>query len=173
MATISLLFSLGSTRAYLIDPEATELRSIAEPKDRPDYLDAMWRAVERPRLEDLHWIAGVFEGEGSFDPGQIRITQKEREILDKVQRFVGGRVTRYTGRAIGGGPNRMYLWYASGPRGRGIARTLFHLLSSRRQAQARAFLRISRREEPPQIDSSDPACLLWEWADDDVFEASE
>lgn len=63
-----------------------------------------------------------------------------------------------------------FRWYATGPRGRGIARTLFQMLSTRRKAQARMFLRISRREDPPSIHPDDPARLLWDWAPTEEIE---
>lgn len=130
--------------------------------------DLMTWPQRRPTYAEICWVAGLFEGEGSFGDGRIEICQHDREILDTVKRLVGGRV---------GGPYRQrdrttgreradYRWYATGPRGRGVARTLFQLLSTRRKAQARMFLRISRQQDPPALDPDDPARLLWDWAPD-------
>lgn len=120
----------------------------------------------QPTYAELCCVAGLFEGEGSFNTGQIRIPQKDREVLDRARRLVGGRVACYQHRSQVAPPGPMFVWYATGPRGRGIARTIFRLLSERRRAQARRFLNISRVEDPPILDPSDPARLLWDWAPD-------
>lgn len=144
---------------------------------RPD--DEVWQLMRwpsrKPTFAELHWLAGLFEGEGSFSGGAVVIPQHDREILDQVRRLVGGRVggpytklDRRTGRTYA-----CFVWYAHGPRGRGIARALFHLLSTRRQAQARMFLRIPRDQVPPKLDASDPTRLLWDWAPEEALDEFE
>lgn len=130
----------------------------------------------KPTLPEIYWFAGFFESEGSFtDEGEggftdkdMSIPQVDREPLDQARRLVGGgvygpytSVDRRTGRTT-----LYFLWRSSGPRARRIARTIYHLLSGRRKAQAQAFLRISRFEEPPKLNPDDPAGLLWDWCND-------
>lgn len=149
-------------------------RFIADGRADKPWWELMTWPARRPTLEELHWVAGLFEGEGSFCDGHVCIPQNDREILDHVRQLLGGRVGGpYVRNQRGGRRTRYHLWYASGPRGRSIARTLFHLLSSRRQAQARIFLRIPRNEAPPKLDPADPAGLLWDWAPADELEVLE
>lgn len=145
-------------------PALFSANSVAELSADSDVWDLMRWPARKPTLEEIYWIAGVFEGEGSFCTSHIRIVQKDREILDAVRRLVGGRVMPYVSKSAIKGPTPMFVWYATGPRGRGIARALFHILSSRRQAQARIYLRISRFEAPPKLDPAEPTRLLWDWA---------
>jgi len=149
---------------------ALQSHSLAELRADSDVWDLMRWPARKPTLEEIYWIAGVFEGEGTFSSGQIRIVQKDREILDQVRRMVGGRVRPYISTGAINGPTPMFVWYATGPRGRGIARTVFHLLSTRRRLQARIFLRISRFEEPLRLDPADPTRLLWDWAPEEELD---
>ncbi len=83
---------------------------------------------------------------------------------------MGGRVIGFwSGNTVNGGV-RMHMWYAQGPRGRSIARTLYHLLSTRRRQQARVFLRIPRGIEPPMVDPNDLTSLLWDWTSGEEIE---
>ena len=129
----------------------------------------MWSVVKwpsrPPTLAEIHWVAGVFEGEGSFSASTVEIPQRDLEVLERVRSLMGGTIRPYQAKAING-PTPMFKWYASGPRSRGIARTLYHLLSARRQAQARRYLRISRENLPPELDPAKPANLLWDWCED-------
>jgi hypothetical protein len=107
---------------------------------------------KRPTLDDIAWIAGVIEGEGSFGWSTISVPQKDPEILDRIQALVGGRVGGpYPNRKPSGEPSEIYRWWATGERGRGIARTVFHYLSTRRREQAARFLGISRGQEPEKL----------------------
>ena len=122
----------------------------------------------RPRLEEIHWLAGLFEGEGTFATDEMKIPQKEPEILSWVLELFGGRVlgphstrSTYTGKTYW-----RYVWVARGARGRSIAYTIYHFLSTRRRAQARAFLRfISRDDQVVPIDPRHPTAFLWDWMD--------
>lgn len=74
----------------------------------------------RPTLIDIAWIAGLYEGEGSASRGTITITQKEREILDRVQELVGGRVSGPHYRVKPSGePTYQHKWWATGREGGG------------------------------------------------------
>lgn len=139
-----------------------------------DVWDLMRWPSRQPTFDELPWVAGLFEGEGSLCDSHVCIPENERDVLDRVRRLVGGRVGGpYLRRQHGGRQTSYYLWYASGPRSRGIARTLFHLLSTRRREQARLFLRIPRDEEPPKLSPADPTRLLWDWAPNDELEQLE
>lgn len=158
-STIPATLRYGSS-----DPSPTYV--IAELRADSEVWGLIRWPARKPTLEEIYWIAGLFEGEGSLCRGQVSIPQKEREILDHVRRLLGGGVggpyvktDRRTGKHTS-----HFVWYATGPRARSIARTLYHLLSTRRQAQARAYLRISRDEAPPNLDPADPTRLLWDWA---------
>lgn len=94
---------------------------------------------------DKAYAAGFFDGEGScaFHNGglQVSVTQNDRECLDKLRRFFGGKVT---------GPNYdktnelsdnpRYAWWIFGPRAHGFLMTIFSLLSKRRQKQTKGAI---------------------------------
>lgn len=120
----------------------------------------------KPTLEDVYRVAGLMEGDGSFS-GTVSVAQRDREVLDKAQQLFGGRV---------GGPylvrpslrkTQMYVWYAGSSRGRGIARSVYHLVSSRRQAQIRAFLGVSRESRLPDRLTHEHPRYLTDWGADD------
>lgn len=55
-------------------------------------------------MRDAYWLAGFFEGEGSFSgDGHVRITQVvTRWPLDQVREAFGGRVIEYETDAVNG-----------------------------------------------------------------------
>lgn len=116
---------------------------------------------------DIAWLAGFFEGEGSFSVGCAQVTQISRWPLDRIREAFGGRVVEFEGNAING-RIRAFRWYATGPRARGIAMTLYPFLSPRRQLQARRFLKVSRETDPPpvRIPSGELLRRLARWADE-------
>lgn len=132
--------------------------------------DLMSWPQRQPTYAEICWVAGLFEGDGSFGGRQLQIDQKDPEVLYEVRRLMGGRVIGFWSENTVNGGIRMHKWYAQGARGRGIARTLHHLLSTRRREQARVFLRIPRGIEPPMIDRNDPTSLLWDWTSDEEIE---
>jgi len=100
-------------------------------------------------MRDIAWLAGFFEGEGSFSPyGHVQISQLNRWALDGIREAFGGRVIEYETNAIRG-RIMAFKWYTTGGRGRGITMTLYALLSPRRQLQARRLLKVSRLSDPP------------------------
>lgn len=116
---------------------------------------------------DIAWIAGIIEGEGSFDRSTVSVPQKDPEILWKIHSLVGGRVGGpYAARKPSGEPTEIYRWWATGERGRGMARTVYHFLSSRRQEQARRCLGISRGQVPEPLTAELPARYLWDFGPD-------
>lgn len=121
----------------------TPIESVVESVDRR-------MPTRQATMHDIHWLAGFFEGEGSFsDDGHVRITQVTRWPLDRVREVFGGRVIQYETDAINGRIS-VFCWYATGARARGIAMTMYSLLSPRRQLQARRMLKVSRLSDPPQ-----------------------
>lgn len=145
--------------------------SLTEFRADSDIWDVHHWASKKPTLNDIHWLAGLFEGEGSVSTRGIRIPQKERETLDRVRQLFGGRVTGHH-LAMGGiiPPVPMFSWAAYGPRARTIIGAIFQLLSSRRQAQARDLLRISRHQSPSKPDPEEPAACLWDWGAPDPWD---
>lgn len=118
----------------------------------------------KPTLQDIYWLAGLIEGEGSFTSERVVIAQKDREILDWTQELFGGRAFGPILVPSIKGPNPMHRWYATGERGRGIARTLYHLMSSRRQAQILTYLRVSRPSDlPEKLSAENPLRYLTDW----------
>lgn len=139
-------------------PIEKQLRQLAEFRADSEIWDLHSWPSREPTLEEIYWIAGIFEGEGSLtDRGTICIWQKDREILDRVRVLVGGRV------GLSRRVPSMYYWHASGPRARGVIRTVYPLLSTRRKAQARRLLRISRGSEEPRLDPFAPTKYLWDF----------
>ena len=100
------------------------------------------RAAERPRIRDLTWVAGFLEGEGCFASGgdsiQVCAVQVQREPLDRLQRWLGGKI--YERRSNNPRHNHAWVWQTSGARARGIMMTLYALMSPKRQLQIRKAL---------------------------------
>lgn len=100
-------------------------------------------ATQSPRMQDLTWAAGFLEGEGSFhgasrrSPGcvQVSAVQVNREPLERLLTIFGGTL-RFVKRRK---PqwNQTSVWVATGSRGRGIAMTLYPLMSDKRKQQIR------------------------------------
>lgn len=100
-------------------------------------------AATRPTVRDLAWVAGFLEGEGSFFAQQGRFpqvsaTQVQREPLHRLSALLGGKVYERPPRS----PTQQSTgwWRVSGARARGVALTLYGMMSPRRQAQIRAML---------------------------------
>lgn len=143
--------------AYDVLP-LSETRQLREFRSDPEIWDLYRWPSRKPSLEEIYWLAGVFGGEAAFvQRGTICIYQEDREILDRVRVLLGGRV------ALRRREPYIHYWHASGPRARGVIRTLYPLLSARRQAQARRFLHISRGQAEPKLDPRDPTRYLWDW----------
>jgi len=101
----------------------------------------MQKAVLKPTTGDLQRMAGFLEGEGCFSwtaknygpRGCMRVhaVQKELEPLYELQLFFGGSV----------GLNRgIFTWSVCGARARGVAMTLYPLLSTRRREKIKELL---------------------------------
>ena len=95
-------------------------------------------ATEVPSNVDIAWAAGFYEGEGSCTRlSEIRITQKDGEVLQRLQRWFGGNITVQIQKGV-----EYPIWRATGARARGIRLTLYPFLSSRRQGQIRQNLKL-------------------------------
>ena len=94
-------------------------------------------AIRSPSIKDLHWAAGVFEGEGNSiyaaSSERACVSQKDPELLYRFQKLFGGTV-----QAVKKGA--MHCWVASGSRARGFLMTMYPLLTKRRQQQVRNTL---------------------------------
>ena len=101
------------------------------------------RATTRPQVKDLAWAAGFIEGEGTFttcDRGprtnlllKLSVTQVQREPLDRLARYFGGRIRCVDDGRPGCLPR--HEWYVTGARARGVTMTLYAWLSPRRRMQ--------------------------------------
>ena len=97
------------------------------------------KATEKPTIQDIAWAAGIYEGEGhSVKNGKnsttVVITQKDRWLLDRLQKLFGGSVFNRYG--------RIHKWQINGARARGFLMTIYKFLSPRRQFQAQLALGI-------------------------------
>lgn len=83
-----------------------------------------------PSLADLSWIAGFMEGEASFTfsgtAPQVAVGQVQREPLERLSRWLGGKVHEY---------KRIHSWKVSGGRARGVMMTMYPFMSPRRKGQ--------------------------------------
>lgn len=100
------------------------------------------KATKSPTIRDLERAAGFMEGEGSFS-GNDRVAafQVNREPLDRLVALFGGKITE----VIRTSPSSSgWQWYTSGARARGVAMTLYLLLSEKRRAQIKVMLNGNR-----------------------------
>lgn len=106
-------------------------------KERPETP----KAKVKPTPGDIAWAAGFIEGEGHFRPrSQVTAVQVDTEPLYKMQALFGGSITVHTRQGNPRGWQASWTWRTSGARARGVALTLYPLLSARRQAQVRGML---------------------------------
>lgn len=88
-----------------------------------------------PNMEQIAWAAGFLEGEGTFSAmsgndhrARISAGQKEREPLECLLAWFGGRIYAQRGRAY-------HTWMLRGHQAHELMQLLRPQLSSRRQAQ--------------------------------------
>lgn len=102
------------------------------------------KAETTPTTAELYWAAGFLEGEGNFyhkkhkdklTSETVTAKQRNRDPLETLQRLFGGSI--YCSQKTG---EPMYAWAVHGSRARGVALTLYSLLSSRRQLQIQEAL---------------------------------
>lgn len=99
-------------------------------------------AVKSPSTSDLHWIAGLLEGEGYFTRSPtsqiVGCEMTDLDVLEKLQIFLGGTIDPQPRNRGNGKP--VYRWRTYGTRARGIMLTLYELLGPRRQGQIEKVL---------------------------------
>ena len=101
--------------------------------------------TKHPTTLDIAWAAGIYEGEGTCDLGSTAhtcISQKDREILDRLRALFGGKITAKISKTPGGRvtDEPIYLWQMSGALARGFLMTIYTFLSARRKTQVRSAL---------------------------------
>ena len=106
-------------------------------KERPETP----KASAHPTIRDIAWAAGFIEGEGHFrSRSQVTAVQVDVEPLNRLVALFGGSIVPHTRAGNKHGWQASWTWRASGARARGIALTLYPLLSARRQTQIRGML---------------------------------
>jgi hypothetical protein len=106
---------------------------------KPFQRKATIRASSCPTTADLHWAAGLLEGEGCFfshphsGSQQITVGMTDNDIILRLQQLFGGRVTEKTPK----NPKHKIQWHWTihGSRARGVMMTLYRLFGTRRQAK--------------------------------------
>ena len=90
-----------------------------------------------PTLTDIGWLAGILEGEGSFEVqatcARLRVSQNGMWLPLRIQQLVGGKVVQGT-RSFNS-TDDVYVWRCSSDRALGIMLTVYPFLSPRRRAK--------------------------------------
>jgi hypothetical protein len=116
-----------------------------------------------PSLKELYWVAGFLDGEASFNINKgmtnkkghywtnyerITVRQNERELLDRLQTYLGGSIYRVNQRCNKlANQDYMWNWGVYGIRARGAMLTLYPLMSQKRQQQIKSSLNGSGKKE--------------------------
>lgn len=113
-------------------------------------------SIGRPiAVHEIYWIAGFLEGEGCFRGYQgrngvqvrsgIEVTacQIQREPLERLVKLLGGKITV---RTRNNRDQAIHDWRVRSNRARGVAYTVYSLMSPRRKAQIRRALGIESVE---------------------------
>src|SRR5262245_23673040 len=85
--------------------------------------------IARPAMNDIHWLAGVLEGEGSFHGSFVAVYQKDSWLPSKLKELFGGSIHVQKSR------DNINIWHAGGVIGRGIQYTVYKLMSHKRKRQ--------------------------------------
>ena len=96
----------------------------------------MPKASTHPSIKDLHWAAGLLEGEGCFTAGtngseRVHCEMADEAPIKKLQALFGGSVKARKPKKENRKPT--FAWWICGSRARGVMMTLYILLSPRRQ----------------------------------------
>jgi hypothetical protein len=108
---------------------------------------AAYRKQEEPQIvpnvEQIAWTAGFLEGEGTFSAmngndhrARVSAGQKEKEPLENLLRWFGGRIYSQRGR-------QYHMWMLRGVEAHKLMRLLLPQMSGRRQAQIEVALAAS------------------------------
>lgn len=106
---------------------------------KPFQRKATIRASISPTTADLHWAAGLLEGEGCFfykkhsGSPQITVGMTDLDIIQRLQNLFGGSIRKKEPK----NPKHKTQWHWNvyGSRARGIIMTLYGLFGERRQAR--------------------------------------
>lgn len=97
------------------------------------------------RTSDIHWVAGLLEGEGCFytskdSPGTtaINMSLTDKDVIDRAASILGTRVYDLRGRKPGDKP--AWQLYIGGKRARGWMMILYQLMGQRRKAKIKNVL---------------------------------
>lgn len=117
--------------------------------------------VKKPTVKDIYWAAGVWEGEGSVQSkGRsntvgVTVSQKDRELCDKMAELFGGNVGKYHNKDnVHRKGGDYFVWTVSGARGAGFLMTIYPLLTQRRKVQVKAALD-KWKNKPEDISSTE------------------
>ena len=99
-----------------------------------------WKHTPKAKIHPsniiIAWAAGIIEGEGSFyrhkGSQTVSASQKELDVLFRLQEIFGGNITR--------APKGIHQWKANGARARGIMMTIYLFMTHRRKIQIRKAL---------------------------------
>ncbi len=93
-------------------------------------------AIKGPDANIMHWVAGIFEGDGcsfrNHNTEVVSITQKNEWLGDKLKLLFGGSINK----------QELNTWLIYGTQARGFLQTIYCLLSPRRQEQIRKVLKV-------------------------------
>lgn len=100
-------------------------------------------ASESPTTHDIAWAAGIIEADGCFVSKRngdlsVHVSQKEPWLVHSLQELFGGRIKDT------GADGKYWEWRATGPRGRGVAMTVYQFMSPHEKAKAETALQEGR-----------------------------
>ena len=114
---------------------------------------------------DLYWLAGLFEGEGTFcfaygKPRALAIQMTDLDTLKRVQDLVGGNICKTKKQKDH--HKESWRWYMSGLKAKNLAVKLEPLLMSRRAARCREFIEKSSNRTEDTLSKRNKAISLRE-----------
>lgn len=95
-------------------------------------------AILSPTIGDIREAAGFYEGEGCFNKSTIQLAQNDKEKLDWLVKYFGGKAHGpYVNKSTG---NTFYVWMLYRERALGFMFTIFTFLSKSRREQFKNVL---------------------------------
>ena len=93
-------------------------------------------------LNDLYWVAGFLEGEGSFckNGGTICVSasQVQKEPIDRLKKLLGGGLNVFSAKNVKG--SMYHRWQLYGKKAESLMKMLFPIMSPKRQNQISSAL---------------------------------
>src|SRR5690349_5515236 len=101
-------------------------------------------------LHRITWLAGLFEGEGSFGfshgkPKQLKIHMTDLDVLERVQEWFGGTISATTKQQEHWKDS--WLWQIGGSAGLELAKQIRPYLLGRRQQRCDEFISLFRTQQ--------------------------